>query len=302
MDLSAFITEVGAAGPVVPVGGGTHWTPVGDGRRVRAPDGIVSYEPAEMVVRVGAGTTVAALDEALAAAGQMVPLDPADPQRATVGGVLAAGGSGLRRLRYGPVRDTLLEARYVSAEGRLVKAGGPVVKNVSGFDLCRLLVGSRGTLGVLAEVVLRVQPRPRVTRWLMGAGDPLAARRRLFRPSSILWDGEMTWVLLEGDAVDVAAEAGALGAGFVDVQGPPALPPHPWSLRPSDLRDLSPRVSTGTVPVETRVGGARFVAEVGIGTVHREDPQPPRPIDPLHQKVKDLFDPTNRLNPGVRVA
>jgi FAD/FMN-containing dehydrogenase len=166
--LAAFADEVGTHGHVVPVGGGTHWAAVGEGRRVRAPAGVVAYEPAEMTVRVRAGTTVAELDAVLAEHGQMVPLDPADPTRATVGGVLAEGVSGIRRLRWGPVRDTVLEVRYVSAEGRVVKSGGPVVKNVSGFDLCRLMVGSRGTLGVLAEVVLRVQ------RMALELGDDLA--------------------------------------------------------------------------------------------------------------------------------
>lgn len=275
MDLSLFAgTE-----PLVAVGGGTQFTPPEGVRQVRADTGIVAYEPAEMVVRVRAGTTVAELDAALAQGDQMVPLDPAVPERATVGGVLAAGESGLRRLRYGPVRDTLLEVRYVSADGRMVKAGGPVVKNVSGFDLCRLLVGSRGTLGVIAEVVLRVHPRPPVARWLMGAGDPFEARRRLFRPSSILWDGEMTWVLLEGHPADVAAEADALGPGFVDAAGPPPLPAHRWSLRPSELPKLT----------------GRFVAEVGVGTVHRKDPQPARPVHPLHERVRAQFDPARRF-------
>jgi FAD/FMN-containing dehydrogenase len=178
------------------------------------------------------------------------------------------------------VLDTLLEARFMTADGRLVKAGGPVVKNVSGFDLCRLLVGARGTLGVIAEVVLRVQPVPAVSRWLMGAGDPFEARRRLFRPSSILWDGEMTWVLLEGHPADVAAEAAVLGVGFVDAAGPPELPPHRWSLRPSELRSLGP---------------GRFVAEVGVGTVHRDEPQPARPVHPLHERVRASFDPARRL-------
>lgn len=264
---------------LVAVGGCTQFTPPDGVRQVRADAGIVSYEPAEMTVRVRAGTVVAELDAALAEHGQMAPLDPRVPAQATVGGVLAAGESGLRRLRYGPVRDLLLEARFVLADGRPVKAGGPVVKNVTGFDLCRLLVGSRGTLGVLTEVVLRVQPRPAVSRWLMGAGDPFAVRRRLFRPSSILWDGDLTWVLLEGHPADVAAEAGALGGGFVDTPGPPPLPPHRWSLRPSAVR----------------VAEAPFVAEIGVGTVHRDVPQPTRALDPLHERVRSLFDPERRF-------
>jgi glycolate oxidase FAD binding subunit len=284
-DLAAFADEVGATGPVTPLGGNTQWRVSSPPHRVvRAPAGIVTHEPAELTVRVRAGTPVAELAAALAEHGQMVPLDPEDPERATVGGVLAEGASGLRRLRYGAVRDTLLEVRYVSADGRLVKAGGPVVKNVSGFDLCRLLVGSKGTLGVIAEVVLRLRPVPTVTRWLMGRGDPFLLRRRLAQPSSILWDGAMTWVLLEGHPADVAAEAAVIGGGFVDVAGPPRLPAPRVSLRPSDLRSLT----------------GEFVAEVGVGTVHVPEPADaaaPERVD-LHQRVKELFDPTNRLNPG----
>ncbi|HEX9968694.1 MAG TPA: FAD-binding protein, partial [Acidimicrobiales bacterium] len=128
MDLTAFAEEVGTEGAVAPVGGRTQWEvgglPAPGGREVRAPAGIVAYQPAEMTVRVRAGTTVAELEAALAEHGQFVPLDPARPAEATVGGVLAVGHSGLRRLRWGPIRDTVLEVRYVSAEGRLVKSGG----------------------------------------------------------------------------------------------------------------------------------------------------------------------------------
>jgi len=277
MDLS----ELRGSDPVVAVGGCTQFTPPEGVRQVRAAAGIVAYEPAEMTVRVRAGTTVAELDAALAEHGQMVPLDPRVPEQATVGGVLAAGESGVRRLRYGPVRDTLLEVRFARADGRVVKAGGPVVKNVSGFDLCRLMVGSRGTLGVITEVVLRVRPRPAVSRWLMGAADPFAVRRKLARPSSILWDGDVTWVLLEGHPSDVAAEAAGLGPAFVDSAGPTALPPHRWSMRPSELRGLE--------------GSGEFVAEVGVGTVHRNERQPPRPLHPLHERVRMQFDPDRRF-------
>lgn len=290
MDLTGFAAEVGdaGAGPVAPVGGRTQWdvggSPAPGAREVRPPAGIVDYEPAEMTVRVRAATTVAELDNALAEHGQMVTLDPRSPAQATVGGVLAVGHSGVRRLRWGPVRDTVLEARYVSAEGRLVKSGGPVVKNVSGFDLCRLLVGSLGTLGVLAEVVLRVQPRPRAAQWLTAEGvDPFELRGRLHRPSSILWDGARTWLLLEGHPADVAVET---PPGFVACDGPPPLPPFRTSLRPSALPSLT----------------GEFVAEVGVGTVHVAEPPALRPVDPLHRRVKELFDPTGRLNPGRQVA
>ena len=300
----AFATDVGppAAGPVVAVGGRTQWghggalDPTVPVREVHAPTGIVAVEVADMTARVRAGTTVAELDAALAAVGQTVALPPWPG--ATVGGVLAVGHSGLRRLGWGTVRDTVLEVRYVSADGTVVKAGGPTVKNVSGFDLCRLLVGSVGTLGLLAEVVLRTRPLPATERWLAGETDPFALLRRLHRPASVLWDGTTTWVLLDGHPADVEAQAAL--TGLADATGPPERPPHRWSLRPSDLRSLADgddRIGAGRRP-------GRFVAEVGVGIVHADVPQNAPPADPavlrLHRRIKDLFDPTGRLAPGRR--
>ena len=155
------------------------------------------------------------------------------------------------------MRDTLLQARYVSASGDLVKAGGPTVKNVSGFDLCRLLVGSYGTLGFLGEVILRTRPRARHEQWFSTTADPVDTLHRLYRPTSVLWDGTTTWVLLEGHPDDMATAATA--AGLVEASGPPALPTGGrWSIPPAELRSLR-----GT-----------FVAEVGVGIVHHSDPAP----------------------------
>ncbi len=224
LDLKGFAEEIGAEGPVTVVGGRTQWDVGGavdaGAREVRAPAGIAEFEPAEMTVRCGAGTTVAELDAALSEHGQCVAL-PAW-EGATVGGVLAVGQSGLRRLRLGPVRDVLLQGRYVSAEGRVVKGGGATVKNVSGFDLCRLLVGSLGTLGFLGEVILRCRPLPAASRWFAGEAEPLSLLHALHQPSSILWDGTTTWLLLEGHPEDVKAQAAV--AGLPEVDGPPALP------------------------------------------------------------------------------
>jgi glycolate oxidase FAD binding subunit len=299
--LEDFAAEVGPSDPVVAVGGRTQWTvggaPDDSAREVQAPAGVVAHEPAEMIVRVRAGTTVSELDAALAAGGQTIAFDPADPERATVGGVLAVGHSGPRRLGWGPVRDTLLEARFVSAEGLLIRAGGPVVKNVTGFDLCRLLVGSLGTIGLLAEVVLRVRPRPAVAVWLRGAvDDPDRLHHLLFRPSSLLWDGIDCWVLLEGHPADVDAEMKAIGPGFSPVGEPPALPDGGrWSVRPSAIREVVTTLDAGT-----------FVAEIGVGIVHTSTPAPARPLDPataaLHRRIKSNFDPSGRLNPGRMVA
>jgi glycolate oxidase FAD binding subunit len=307
--LSGFAEQVGSTDPVCAVGGRTQWAvggiPQPGTREVSAPVGVVSHQPAEMIVRVRAGTVMDDLAESLAQAGQMVPLDPVHPDRATVGGVLAVGQSGLRRLRYGPLRDCVLEVRFVSAEGRLIKAGGPVVKNVTGFDLCRLMVGSLGTLGLLAEVVLRCYPVPQVARWYCGtAADPFELAGRLYRASSVLWDGKRLWVLLEGHSADVAAQAAeTLGPAFAEAAGPPELRAGEGrlSLGPDSLRRLS-----GT--------GAGWIAELGVGIVHASRPAevaarvgapwPPAlapGVAALNAAVKARFDPTGRLNPGRRV-
>ncbi|HEX6422853.1 MAG TPA: FAD-binding protein [Acidimicrobiales bacterium] len=308
--VAAFAATVGppAAGPVTAVGGRTQWhaggpppDPAVAGREVRAPAGVVAVEAADMTVRVRAGTPVADLDATLAEVGQTVALPPWPG--ATVGGVLAVGHSGLRRLGWGPVRDTVLEVRYVSAGGGVVKAGGPTVKNVSGFDLCRLLVGSLGTLGLLAEVVLRTRPLPPAERWLAGEADPFALVRRLHRPAAVLWDGTTTWVLLDGHPADVGSQSRT--TGLAEVGGPPDLPPHRWSLRPSDLPGLAAGTPAEDGAPGTRGAGpprGRFVAEVGVGVVHAESPPPPQAADPavvvLHRRIKKQFDPTGRLNPG----
>ena len=218
-----------------------------------------------------------------------------DRPDATVGGVLAVGRSGLRALGHGPVRSTLLEATYVDAWGRLVRAGAPVVKNVSGYDLCRLLVGSLGTLGLLGEVVLRTVPVPKAAEWFTGPADAAAVtavRRSVERPTSILWDGRQVWVLVEGHPDDVA-DAGAvlpgLGCGE-PCDGPPPLPPARSSLPAAAVADL-PSTWSG-----------RFVAEVGVGIVHGDHAAPSPPMNPrlvdLHRAVKVRFDPDGRLNPG----
>jgi glycolate oxidase FAD binding subunit len=280
---------------------------------VGAPVGVVSHQPAEMIVRVGAGTTVASLSAELARGGQMVPLglSAEDAGSSTVGGVLAVGRSGIRRLRYGPVRDTVLEVTFVTGAGKLVKAGGPVVKNVTGYDLCRLLVGSLGTLGLVAEVVLRCYPIPTASRWFCADGgvDPFDVWPRLFRPSAVLWDGTRTWVLLEGHPDDVEAEAaGVLGPAFVEVESSPPV------RRLGRLGRLS--VPPGVLARLPGVGaGLGWLAEVGVGVVHSdrsaelaaalELPWPPR-LEPrlseLHRSLKQRFDPAGRLNPGRSVA
>ncbi|SVB34012.1 uncharacterized protein METZ01_LOCUS186866, partial [marine metagenome] len=211
-------------------GGGTRWLvggpPDGDSRQVRAPSGIVAFDPAEMTIEVGAGTPLTELSGALAEHRQEAALD--GPPGSTVGGVLAVGRSSLRRIRVGSVGDALLQANCVGADGSLFTAGGPTVKNVSGYDLCRLLVGSLGTLALLGQVILRTWPSPERMLWMQGSATPEAVRLLCYRPSSVLWDGRQVSVCLEGYAQDVEVEAAALASnlGFVEVATGPVLPPH----------------------------------------------------------------------------
>jgi glycolate oxidase FAD binding subunit len=292
--LRDFAESIGDTGAVCVEGGRTQWDVGGASaagtRAVRAPVGISEYHPAEMTVRLGAGTTMAELDEALAARGQTTVLE--GPAGATVGGVLAVGRSGLRRLRVGPVRDALLQLRYVSAEGRVITAGGPTVKNVTGYDLCRLMVGSLGTLGCFGEVILRTRPRPVAGEWWRLDGEPFAVSALLYRPSAVLWDGETTWVWLEGHVEDVAAQGALLaGRGGALAEGPPSLSPVRSSVAPSELRRVVRDGTAGTC-----------VVEIGVGIVHgtRALPRPAvnGPVQELHRRLRHEFDPTGRLNPG----
>ncbi len=331
-----FGATVGSEGPVMVLGGGTHAAHMplasvqaaartDEVAQVRAPAGIWEYTPSEMTVRCGAGTTLAELDAALTPHGQMVPFD-ASPQ-ATVGGVLATGLSGHRRLRYGHVRDLVLQTRHIDHNGQVVTAGGPTVKNVSGYDLCRLLVGSFGTLGFFAEVILRCLPIPAVSQWLVGQSDPFQVFDVLYRPASILWDGTSTWMLLEGHPDDVASETAKLAQMQLAMQPteqPAAL--GEWlsgakraSLRPSQLRQLAQSASpSGANNSPAASSTPVWLAEVGVGVVHYQGDNPTlaanassvspavSPANPaatnaaLAQAIKRRLDPSGRLNPGLQ--
>ncbi|MET0662580.1 MAG: FAD-binding protein [Ilumatobacteraceae bacterium] len=297
--LLAFAEEVGSDGPITVRGGGTRWNlggPSTSGTRiVAAPSGIVTYAPEEMTVRVRAGTPVDELHDALRERGQRTTLVE---RRGTVGGAVMVGENDIHTLGRGTLRSSVLQIRYVSAEGRIVNGGGPTVKNVTGFDLPRLFVGSLGTLGLLAEVILRTNPIPPASLWLAAAAvDPFAVFDALQRASAVLWNGDRTWVLLEGHRADIDAQRAVLGrfGGFESVGGPPAVPSHRWSLPPADLRSLPPRLVSGAE-------AHGFVAVIGVGLAFCDVAPPARPvaapIRALHERMKANFDPTGRLNPG----
>jgi glycolate oxidase FAD binding subunit len=154
---------------------------------------LVAHEYADMTVTVQAGMTLARLQEQLAQHGQFLPLDPPHPEAATIGGILATNACGPLRLGYGTARDWLIGLKVVDAQGRLVKGGGRVVKNVTGYDLPKLHIGALGTLGVMVEATFKVSPKPETTRTLVAQASPASdlktAATRLWhetRPVSLL--------------------------------------------------------------------------------------------------------------------
>ena len=222
----------GAVRPLEPLGGGSKRAigkPVAaDVLDLSALDGIVSYEPAELVLTARAATPLAAIERELATHTQRLAFEPPDfgallgsdrPQ--TLGGVIAANSSGSRRLTAGAARDHFLGFHGVTGRGEQFKAGGNVVKNVTGYDLPKLLAGSWGTLAVLTEVTIRVAPAPELDRTLVIAAGAVgeclallgAALRSPHDVSAAAVDPARGSLLrLEGFAASVEARTQALCA------------------------------------------------------------------------------------------
>lgn len=129
---------------------------------------IVAHEPADQTATVEAGITMAGLQAGLGKRGQFLPLDPPHGDAGTLGGALATNASGVLRASFGTARDLVIGARVVQADGTVVRSGGQVVKNVAGYDLNKMYIGSLGTLGILAELNLKLQPLPAAGRLLIG--------------------------------------------------------------------------------------------------------------------------------------
>lgn len=185
---------------VLPVGGGTQ---LGLGHPPERADialfltrldRIVAHEPADMTVTVQAGMSIAALQAHLAQYGQCLPYDPPLPGRATIGGIVATREAGPLRQMFRGVSDRLLGIQVVTAQGKLAKAGGRVVKNVTGYEMSRLYTGSLGTLGVIVEVTFKVQPRFEAAESLIVTVPDLTAAGRAVRA---LLDCDAEPVMLE---------------------------------------------------------------------------------------------------------
>ncbi len=231
--------------------------------------GILAYDPAELVVTARCGTPLSQLEAVLAAAGQFLPFEPpafaGDP---TLGGVIATGLSGPRRMYAGAARDFVLGAALLDADGELLRFGGQVMKNVAGFDVARALCGSLGILGIITEVSLKVLPLPRqeaTLRLELKLAEACSAFERWAgRPlplSAAAWHGGCAWVRFSGAAPAVQAACASLGGETV----PPAAAREWWTaVRHCRLPLFAePQLWRLSLPGGQRAAGATAAAPSG---------------------------------------
>jgi D-lactate dehydrogenase (cytochrome) len=132
---------------------------------------IIEHEPADLIAIAQAGVTLSAFNQKLAENGQWLPLDPPDDGRATLGGIVATGLGGAQQFGYGRPRGSVIGMTVVLADGSIIRAGGRVVKNVAGYDLCKLFTGSYGTLGLFTELIFKLRPRPARETTIVATGS-----------------------------------------------------------------------------------------------------------------------------------
>jgi glycolate oxidase FAD binding subunit len=234
VEAADLLRDLGAARkPVRPVGGGTRagWggpDPTGSAELSTAGlERIIEHNPGDFTAVLEAGVPLAAAQAAFAGAGQWLALDPPGSAGDTVGGLVATADSGPARHRYGTVRDLVIGITVVLSDGTVARSGGRVIKNVAGYDLGKLFAGSYGTLGLIAEVAVRLHPLPARTATVVGATDDPArlaavaadlARRPLEALSlDVSWTGGTGRVLLRFGGVaagERAVEALPLFADF----------------------------------------------------------------------------------------
>lgn len=325
--------------PLMIVGGGTKAfygnEPRGEALDVRSVNGIVDYEPTELVVTVRGGTPLAALEVRLAEQGQMLPFEPPHfGPTATVGGAVSAGLAGPRRMAAGAVRDFVLGARLLDGRGNVLAFGGRVMKNVAGYDVARALPGSLGTLGVIVEVSLKVLPRPVAEQTLLFEASEADSIRRAnewggqpLPISATAWCGGQFYVRLAGAAAGVQAAHAKMGGSPVPEaallwaelreQAHGFFQPGHGTLWRVAVPPTTGPLDLGATLVEWN-GGQRWVwsdapadrirarveAAGGHATQFRGGdrrstfhPLPPA-LAAIHRRLKAEFDPAGIFNPG----
>jgi glycolate oxidase FAD binding subunit len=329
--------------PLRIVGGDTkrfYGRPVGgEPLEVAGHCGVLHYDPAELVVTARGGTHLADLVALLQTHGQRLPFEPpAFGEAATIGGTVAAGLAGPARLARGPVRDYLLGVRLLTGDGRVLRFGGEVMKNVAGYDVSRLVAGSLGVLGVILDVSLKVLPVAVGTRTLRSTVTAreaidrlLAATQRGAPVTASHWHGGQLHVRLEGSAralEDVASQVGgeALDAELAEAWWSDVREQRLGHFRqPGPLWRLHVPANAPVAAFERHAsfafewnGAQRWVCGLdakAAGTLAREcgghatcfrgaapGHEVFAPLPPalldLHRRVKQVFDPAGILNPG----
>jgi len=297
--------------------------------------GIVAYEPTELYITARCGTPLAEIEAALAEHGQMLACEPPHFSGATVGGCVAAGLSGPRRQQAGAVRDFVLGVGLVDGTGQVLNFGGQVMKNVAGYDVSRLLAGSLGTLGVLAEVTLKVLPRPVAERTLVFALEAADAVTRLNQwggqplpISASFWHDGKLCLRLSGARAAVEAATGKLG-GSVVADADSVWQSVREQTHPAFAGSILWRLALPSTAGEPGLDGLRAIewggglrwyageqeavrgaaARLGGHAVLYRAPESLRcregafaPLSPallaLHRRLKKAFDPRGILNPG----
>ncbi len=300
--------------------------------------GILDYEPCELYITARTGTPLQTIETLLAQHHQMLGSEPPHfslgLNKATLGGAIACGFSGSRRPFSGSLRDHVLGVKILNGQGQVMRFGGQVIKNVAGFDVSRLMVGARGTLGVLLEVTLKVMPKPpaeitlRIECSLPDTPLLMAKFGRMSLPlSAMAWLEGAIFIRLQGSEV-VILDAQRKVGGDVIVNSPQFWlelreQTHPFFRSDQPLWRLSVPPATQLYLPNNEVfidwsGGLRWwntnksAEEVnqmihqvaGHASLFRDahavtGAQPPLDLMPLHQQLKKSFDPHGILNPGI---
>ncbi|NJD32548.1 MAG: glycolate oxidase subunit GlcE [Gammaproteobacteria bacterium] len=309
----------------------------GDRLEVAAHCGIVSYDPAELVITARAGTPLSEVMSELAARGQRLPFEPPSfGAAATVGGTVACGLSGPARASAGPLRDYLLGVRVLTGDGKVLRFGGEVMKNVAGYDVARTMAGAFGTLGVLLEVSLKVLPAPPATRTIALELDAVEALVRLEQLAATAlpltascWTGGTLSLRFEGTARTLDEVESRVGGWVVeDADGfwrSVREHEHPffrdrlplWRLHVPAASPLAPAATDTLIEWNGLqrwcVGGSQplfdSAAVGGNATLFRADApvegvfaRPAPALLRLHARLKEIFDPAGVLNPGRMYA
>ncbi len=223
--------------------------------------GIVDYKPDDLTIVVRAGTTLAELDRVLSERGHSAVLPETSHSR-TVGGVVASGVSGYSRLRYGPTRDRVIGVTVVTGYGEIVHGGGQLVKNVTGYDMARLMTGSHGALGFITEISLKLWPIA-MSRATVAVEDAGAAYTELYQPVAALEGESGGLVYLAGSDASVASQVEVIGGtllgGFTW--------PEPLDEDAIVAVNVPPRLVSEAIDRVGSLGANRFVAQHGVGVV-----------------------------------